>query len=193
MEGKALVLAIRFSTRHPGVKFAITALIMSLLIALAAMAYWVPAYQGYAGLEEKISDQRNYIYTTEQNKKLAEFYARSKKSLHIMDKKLGSNKSQADHVKLLDKMLKKRRMKVVNETFETEKLTGGYVKLSQELSLQGDYGDLRRFLIDLDDLPTWTVVQELRIEKLHSYGSMIKAMLRMSTYSVESKQDTGDA
>lgn len=193
MDWKSIILAFRYAMRHPAVRLAGLGLGIGFLFTLAALVYWVPEYQEYTGLDEKISSQRKQIYVSEQGKRIAELYNRSKKTLNKLDKKLAANKSQADHVKLLDKMLRNRRLTVVNETFETEKLDDGYVRLSQELSIQGDYSNLRKFLIDLDRLPTWTVVQDLRIEKLHSYGSKVKAVVRMATWRREGKQKNAGA
>lgn len=183
---KMLVLSIRFSGRHPLVRVALFSVLVGFISLAVVLMAWAPAHLKNAKLENDVNTQREIISKAEYNKKFSSLYARSKKTFHAINKKLNKQHSQSEHVKQLDKMLQKRRIRVVNEVYDSEKTPGGYTKLSQELSVQGDYGDLRRFIIELDGLPSWTIIQELRIEKLNSYSSKIKAVLKMATYYAES-------
>ncbi|MDH5180203.1 MAG: type 4a pilus biogenesis protein PilO [Gammaproteobacteria bacterium] len=181
-------LPIRYALRHPVVRLSAYAWGGGLLVAVCATLYWMPKYTAWLELDKQVSAQRQQIYTNERQQRIADLLARSRKSFQTLEKKLSSGRSQSDHVKELDKLLRNRRLTVMNETFTTTSLEGGYVRLTQELSVQGDYLDLRKFLLDLDRLPSWTVVQDIRIEKLHSYGSRIKAVLKMATYRRDEKQ-----
>lgn len=179
------MLAIRFAGRHPAVRMGLLSVALGFALLGIGLMFWLPAHFKNTSLENDVQAQREVIARNEQNTKFSSLYARSKKTFHAINRKLNRKHSQSEHVKQLDKMLRNRRITVVNEVYDSEKSSGGYTKLSQELSVQGDYADLRRFLVELDNLPSWTIVQDLRIEKLHSFGSKIKAVLKMVTYYAE--------
>lgn len=185
MNIKAYIPAVKYAMNHPGVKTTGLVMLACIVLLIIALIIWVPFYIKHLNLSSTIEGYRNSIYASQNEKRIAKIYSRSNKTVNKIYKKLGSKKGQAEHVKLLDKILQKRRLTVVNETFETEEREDGYFVLTQELAIHGDYLSLRKFILELDRLPTWTVVQALKIEKLHSYGSKVKAVLKMSTYRIE--------
>lgn len=182
---KPLMLSIRLSGRHPGVRVGIIASMICLVLMLGSLAFWLPAFMTNTGLVSDVQQQRDIISQYEYNKKFSSLYARSKRTFQSINNKLNAKHSQSAHVKQLDKMLRSRQIKVLNEVYDSEKTAAGYTRLSQELSLQGNYGELRKFMIELNRLPSWTIVQELRIEKQHTYSGMIKAVLKLVTYYAE--------
>lgn len=184
-EWKTFLIALRYAGRHAGIRLALLCLSGSLLLLLLSTAIWGPLYYRYSGLQHEVQAMISTMAEHEKNRKFSSIYARSKQSMHEISLKLNRKLNQSEHVKQLDKMLRDRRINVINEVYDSEKLTQGYTRLSQELLLQGGYKELRQFLMDLDSLPSWTVVQEIRIEKNTASGANIKAGLKMVTYYVE--------
>jgi Tfp pilus assembly protein PilO len=82
-------------------------------------------------------------------------------------------------------------VRIVSETYE-EGRGGAQPMLNAELSVQGGYPALRDFLHDLSTLPTWSEVQEVRLESVLGAGTQ-KGRIRVMTYrraSAESAKPT---
>jgi hypothetical protein len=72
-------------------------------------------------------------------------------------------------------------VKILSEAYEEGKAKDDYMPFVHELTLQGGYAELRRFLVALQDLPTFTVVQDAVMSRAGN-AAVIKAQLRMHTY-----------
>lgn len=176
--------SLRYSLRHPIVRASIIAnLVVWGIILITLVAYWRPAERQTNNLtktiEQKRRETRNAIYA----ENVAQAYAKSAKEVVALEKKLNIDAAQASLVKNLGLLAKKENAKILSEAYEEGKEQGDYIPLHLQLTLQGNYISLRKFILGLETLPTWSMVQEVTLSRESENGNEnIKAYLRLITY-----------
>lgn len=171
-----------FSLRHPRVRASIAALMVSvLLLVITGYGYWWPAREAVESLRTRIDDKRQEVFNADFSAKLAQVSGRAAQQVVLIEHKLDASATQAVLVQNLEALARRHNVKIISEAYEEGKSKDGYSSFVHELTLQAAYPDLRSFISGLQELPTFTVVQEAMLG--HSASSFaIKAQLNLITY-----------
>ena len=171
-----------FSLRHPRVRASIVGLMVTVLIGLTiGMAYWWPITHTANRLKADIEDRRREISSAEYQARLARASGDAAWQMAMIEKKLDTSFTQAFLVQSMAALAHRNNVMIVSEAYEEGKAKDGYSPLVHELSVQAGYAELRSFLVGVQQLPTFTIVQEAVLSRA-SNSSVIKAQLSIITY-----------
>ncbi len=179
----AVVEHLLYAARHPLVKAGILACgVSGVIFLVVGVGYWWPVQRDYRNLVESIQTQRKAVVDTLHAANVAQSYRRALEGIAVLEKKLDYVSGQAELVRNLGRLAKKRGVKILSESYEEGKARSGYVPLYLNLTLKGGYRGLRKFLLDVPTLPSWSVVQEVRFERSRGGSRLIKGYIRLITY-----------
>jgi len=172
---------LRHSARHPWARGGLRACALGAALLAASLAAWWPAQRGNAALETEIAAKRRTLSQTRQAQELVGAYAKAAKEVALLERKLEHAATQAQLVESFARLAARHGVKVVGETYDEGRSAAAQTGLSAELSVQGAYPALRDFLRELSALPTWSEVQEVRLETARESG-LQKGRIRIMTY-----------
>ncbi len=150
-------------------------------LLLVAVAVWWPAQHERAKLEDTIGGKRRELVQAQQADELLRAYGKARKEVALLEKKLEHAATQSQLVENFARLARKHGVKIVSETYEEGRAAGAQPMLNAELSVQGGYPALRDFLHDVSALPTWSEVQEVRLESVQGAATQ-KGRIRVMTY-----------
>ncbi len=181
---------LRYARRHPGVKLALGAAALSLVLTSAlAVSYWRPAQQRHADLTARAHALRAEVAATLRARELARAYAAAQQDLERVRERLAAGAGQAQLVNRLYRLARERGVAILSESNQEGRARGGYVPLVQELALAGDYRGVRGFLQDACALPTWTVIREVRLSRKRAAPRRLRAVVTLATYRERSADE----
>lgn len=178
---------LRYASRHPLARagaWALAAAGASMIVALGA---WWPAHREAAALDERLAAKRRALADARRGDELLAAYVRASQDVASLEKKLRYAATQSQLVQDFARLARRHGVKIVSETYEEAR--GPQPSLSAELAVQGDYPALRDFVRDLSALPTWSEVQEVRLESAQGAASQ-RGRIRIVTYR-QAPADTG--
>jgi hypothetical protein len=171
-----------YSLQHPRVRAGLIAATSAVFIALVVgMVYWWPAWSTVKTLNEQIDQRRRQAVEASFSIKIEQQSKRAALHVEQIEKKLAASGTQVNLVQNLGKLARQFNVRILSETYEKGKAKDGYMPFVHEILLQGNYADLRQFLIALQELPTFTVVQDAVMSRTGD-TAVVKAQLRMITY-----------
>jgi Tfp pilus assembly protein PilO len=174
---------LRHSARHPWARGGLRACALGAVLLAAAAAAWWPVQRESAALEDEIAAKRSALSQARQAHELSGAYAKAAKEVAVLERKLQHAATQAQLVENFARLARKHGVKIVSETYDEGRGASAQSGLSAELSVQAGYPALRDFLRDLSALPTWSEVQEVRLETATgSAMPMQKGRIRIMTY-----------
>lgn len=174
---------VRISLRHPVVRLGLGAGGVGVLLALVvAGSQWWPVYHHAENLKIKIDLTRRQAVERSYGAQLSKIYARTAEQITEIEKKLNTPTVQVSLLDHLNQLARKHGVRILSESYEEGKAQSGYAPLFHEITLQGRYPQLRKFLLDTGSLPTLSVVQEAALNRGDGAGRSIKAQLRIVTY-----------
>jgi Tfp pilus assembly protein PilO len=172
---------LRSSARHPWARGGLRACMLAGATVAVALAAWWPVEHERAVLEDQVGAKRRALAQARQAHGLLEAYTKAAKDVALLEKKLEYAATQAQLVENFSRLAGRHGVKILSETYDEGR--GGAVQsgLSAELSVQGSFPALRDFLRDLSALPTWSEVQEVRLETVQGSATQ-KGRIRVVTY-----------
>lgn len=174
---------LRYSLRHPMVRAGIVTGIAALgMLVIMAAALWWPVRSEVNTLRDEIDATRRQAVERLYGAQLAQMYGRTQEQIVVLETKLNTQTVQVSLLNHLSQLAKKHRVRILSESYEEGKPQTGYAPLYHEITLQGTYPRVRRFLLDLGTLPTLSLVQEAALSRSGNSGRSIKAQLRIVTY-----------
>ena len=184
---KGRLADLRYGARHPWARAGLRAGAAAATLALLALAVWWPAQRERTALEDKIQSKRRDLVQAKQADELLGAYARALKDVALLEKKLQNAATQAQLVENFARLARHRGVRIITETYEEGRGAGAHPSLNTELAVQADYPALRDFLRDLSTLPTWSEVQEVRLESVQGAATQ-KGRIRIVTYRHPAQQ-----
>jgi len=175
------VADLRYSARHPWARAGLWTCAVAAVLMLVAVAVWWPERHDRAALEDAIAGKRRELVQARQADELLRTYAQARKEVALLEKKLEHAATQSQLVENFARLARKHGVKIVSETYEEGRAAGAQPMLNAELSVQGGYRALRDFLQDVSTLPTWSEVQEVRLESVQGAATQ-KGRIRVMTY-----------
>ena len=170
---------LRYAARHPVARAGLWAAAAAATIALVALAFWWPVHRDAASLEDRIAAKRRELAGARQSHELLAAYTKASKDVATLEKKLQHAATQSQLVENFARLARRHGVKIMSETYEDAR--GAQPALSAELTVQGEYPALRDFLRELSALPTWSEVQEVRLESVQGTGAQ-RGRIRIVTY-----------
>ena len=171
-----------FSIRHPWVRASVIGFVVSALLALiVGMAYWWPITHAAHRLQTQIDERRREISSADYNARLAQAAGYSAQQIELIEKELDTSVTQAVLVQNMAVLARLKNVKIVSEAYEEGKTKDGYSPLVHELTVQAGYSELRSFIAGIQQLPSFTIVQEAVLSR-SSNSITIKAQLNIVTY-----------
>jgi hypothetical protein len=169
---------------HPKVKRAAWTAVISLTLDLLILVFfWYPAARVHGEVQREISRYRQAREEASRARATVEIYAGLEKRVSVLESKWQEPVSQSDLIGSLGRLASRDKLKVVSQDFDLAATPGAGKFFKQNLSLDGSYPSLRRFLADLEGLPTLTVVKQARLERTGEKDGRLRANLQLSTYS----------
>lgn len=182
MKLAALKEDFHFSLRYPRVRACIAVLLISALMGLTiALVYWWPMARTASYLKAEIDDRSREISSVESSIRLAQASSYAIQQMALIEKKLDSSFTQAALVQNIAALAHRHNVLIVSEAYEEGKTKDGYSPLVHEIAVQAGYSELRGFIAGMQQLPTFTIVQEAVLSR-SSNSSAIKAQLKIITY-----------
>ena len=172
---------LRYSARHPWARAGARTCAVTATLMLVAAAVWWPERHEQAALEDKIASKRSELVETKQTDELLRAYAQARKEVALLEEKLEHAVTQSQLVENFARLARKNGVKIVSLTYEDGRAAGAQRMLGTELAVQGGYPALRDFLRDVSALPTWSEVQEVRLESVQGAPTQ-KGRIRVMTY-----------
>lgn len=174
---------LRYALRHRAVRYAALASLVSAFLSAAALAaYWWPAWRTHSALEQAISAKRHAVVAAMSAQEVKKAYESAAKALPVIEHKLSMSRGQSDVVDQLNRLARKRGIRIISESYEEGKAKSAFVPLYLDIALQGSYAEMRGFLADVATLSAWGEVQEVRMEGVRGTPGSVKAHLRLVMY-----------
>jgi Tfp pilus assembly protein PilO len=169
---------LRYVLRHPRVRAALMATVMSMaILLLVVLAYWLPARHASQSLADEIDHYRLIAHDKRYSAELAVAAMRASAQVAEAEKKLDQNAVQSVLVQHLSQLAKRHGLRILTSNYDEGKAQDGFQPTSHELTVQGGYSGLRGFLADIPSLPTLTVVEDCSITRNREGGSLKATML----------------
>jgi hypothetical protein len=172
---------LRYGARHPWARAGLWVCAVAAALTCVALALWWPAQREHSALEDGIAGKRRELVQAQQADELLSAYARASKESALLEKKLQHAATQSQLVESFARLARHHGVKILTETYEEGRGAGAQPTLSTELTVQAAYPGLRDFLRDLSALPTWSEVQEVRLESVQGAAAQ-KGRIRIVTY-----------
>ena len=175
------VADLRYSARHPWARAGLWTCAGTAALMLAVVAVWWPENHERAALEDTIAGKRRELVQARQADELLRAFAQARKEVALLENKLEHAATQSQLVENFARLARRHGVKIVSETYEEGRAAGAQPVLNAELSVQGGYPALRDFLQDVSALPTWSEVQDVRLESVQGAATQ-KGRIRVMTY-----------
>jgi len=172
---------LAYSARHPWARAGLCAALAAAVALAAALAAWWPLQNEHRALEEEISAQRRALARARESEELARAYRQAEKDAASLERKLQHGATQAQLVQGFARLARRHGVKIVSETYEEGRNAAAQPALNAELAVEAGYPALRDFVRELSALPTWSEVQEVRIESAPG-GAAQRGRIRIVTY-----------
>lgn len=173
---------IYFAFRHPRVRVGVAGLaFFGILTLVVGGGYWWPSIHTVNQLKSELDARRHEIARAEYTAKLQQVSSSAVLKIKQIEKKLDTPVTQATVLQNMEGLARQSHVKILSSSYEEGKVKDGYSPLVSELTVQADYSSLRLFIEGIQDLPTFTVVQEAVLNRSPS-SSDIKAQLTVVTY-----------
>lgn len=171
-----------FALRHPRVRASAAVFVIAVLLGVSVgFAYWWPIVSNVDELNAAIDDRQQEIASLEYSLRLVKSSGYATRQVDLIEKKLASTFTQAALVQNLATLARQNKVRIISEAYEEGKAKSGYSTLVHEITVQARYSELRSFIAGLQNLPTFTIVQEANFSR-SSNPAVIKAHLSIITY-----------
>lgn len=181
MNAQAWLGELRYSARHPLARTGRWVLAGGAVCMVVALAVWWPAQRTDRALQEQIDDKRRMLVEMRQADELIRLYTLAQQVVPVLEKKLEQRVSQVQFVEGLAGAARKHGVRIVSENYDGVRGEGSEATMVADLTVQGSYRGIRDFLREFSNLPMWTDVQEVRLERARG-SALVKGRIRVATY-----------
>lgn len=174
------LMQFKFTFRHPVVWFGGIAVIVAVAaLVLTTFFYWYPEAKSNIKSKNDINNLRNKHILANSLNSLSHTYYASEKLLNKIEGKLVSSAGLAEFTNELHKLASRNNVKITISSSGIQEKES-YKLLNQELTIKGRYSEMRKFILGLKDMPTWTLVKEVRFKKINSSDDLIGEFVLVS-------------
>lgn len=173
---------LRYAVRFPATRYALWGLpVVLLLLLIVWLALWWPVAAEHAALSRAVAESRQNVKSLIQINALRDEYRKTLQVVESIENKLEKTIPLSEYVERLNVLAGESGVQILNESRQVGKVQKGYLPVYQELVLEANYASVRRFLSGLSSLPTWTVVNEMRLDKQRD-SNQLEANLVLVTF-----------
>ncbi|MFP4610485.1 MAG: type II secretion system protein GspM [Thiohalophilus sp.] len=173
---------LRYTARFPATRYALLVLpAVFLLLFIVWLGIWRPVAVEHARLSASVAETRQTLMSLMRLNELHDEYQYTLKAVEEIETKLERVIPLSEYVERLNALARESEVQIINESRQVGKAQEGYLPVYQELVLETGYASLRQFLSGLSSLPTWTVVNEMRLDKQRD-SDLLKANLVLVTF-----------
>lgn len=175
--------AILFSLRQKKIKHSLYALVGAVVVYMMVYgALWHPAMTEYQKINDEIAQTKRLVITQMAHNKMAERYPTLLASTQNTFEKINTPTLQSAFNEKMSQLVNKHRIHVLNETNVAGVSKKGFTPLLQEMTLQGEYTEIKAFLTELDTLPYWTEIQNINISRISVSSQEVNATVLIKIY-----------
>lgn len=194
MDSRHLNKVITYAFKAPLVRWGVASMLLcGLMLTLVYLFVWQPLAEDQRDLVSQVNTQRSEIVRLSQQAVTQKAYEKTLIDIGAIESKLNSNFKQADIINNLYRIAGRYRVQILNESYKENKKSDGFLELEQEIIVSAKYEGLRKFLIALHSLPTWTVVGETQIDRSKAEDGQVKAVLKLQTYRATVATNSSEA
>lgn len=189
MMSMQLLPQLRLATRFPYNRLGVRVLpVVFGVFLLMLIVIWWPVASKHNGLSEQAASMRTELISVIRLNELSNEYKQARQAVQQVESKLDRVIPLSEFVERLNNLAQQNQVQIISESRTIGKIRSGYLPIYQELNIEADYTSIRRFLAGLSNLPTWTLVQELRLTRQKNTTNL-KASLTLVTF----QKQTGEA
>lgn len=183
-----LLQQLRYAARFPLTRYGLFALpVALLLLAIIWLWLWRPLAVQHDELGRSVNDTRQELLAMIRLNELRNDYESTLHAVEAIEAKLERVIPLSEYVERLNRLAREHDVQIINESRQTGRVQGNYQPIYQELVLEAKYESIRRFLSGLSSLPTWTVVNEMRLDKQRN-SRLLKASLMLVTFQKQAAE-----
>lgn len=161
-----VVTHVLFTFRHPVIRSGgIAVVVTASIFVISLLVFWYPSSSKHNEIQQDIDHLNNKLVALRQLNNLSHTYYATEKTLKKVEKKLDTSISLAEFTNALYKLASKNSIKIISKSSRDMQEKQDYKILYQELTLQGKYKSMRRFMLGLREMPVWTLIKEARLKK----------------------------
>ena len=173
---------VMYAARFPATRYALFVLPAVLLVLLAIwLLLWRPVVSQHVELQTSVNETRNSLISLMHLQEMRDDYDKTLQAVEAVETKLEQVIPLSEYVERLNSLAQQHQVQIINESRQTGRVQDDYLPIYQELVLEAGYESIRRFLSGLSSLPTWTVVNELRLDRQRE-SRLLKANLVLVTF-----------
>jgi hypothetical protein len=177
-----------YALKHPQVRRAAGAAIGGVVLAFLMMAlFWWPVAQVHHGLEKSIEHFRQAQRDTIRSNETALNYRQLLQRSGLLETRWATPVSESSLIESLGQLASQNQLKVLSQDFVETPGKEGREVFQQNLSLNGTYPALRRFLSGLENLPTLTIIRQIRLERSEDKSARVRADIQLTTFAKNGK------
>lgn len=157
---------VLFTFRHPVIRNGgIAVVVTASIFVISLLVFWYPSSSEHIEIQQDIDHLNNKLLSLRQLNNLSYSYYATEKTLRKVEKKLGTSISLSEFTNALYRLASKNNVKIISKSSRDMQEKKDYKILYQELTLQGNYKSMRRFILSLRKMPVWTLIKEARLKK----------------------------
>lgn len=174
--------AWRYTTCHPQVRRAFGVFLACGVVTLVAFLSGLPALRESRAIESALAARYDEAARERGHAALVRAVRQATLDVEAIEKKLATRAVQTALVNQLNAIARRHGVRVVNSSYEESKGGDGNRMLLHELTAEGEYAALRKFVTDLRTLSTFTVIREASFTAPGGHASLLTARFRLATY-----------
>lgn len=173
-----------YSLKHPRVKRVVVVLTVLLVVDIFLLGvYWWPAAWHHHEIQKQIDDYISRKAEAQQVGEMAGLYTLLLKRVKTLESKLQTASTQSELIESLTRLASQNGLRIISQDFDTTKNNrAGFTSFKQNITLAGGYSSIRRYMIDLENLPTLTIVQQARLERAGDTNNQVRATFQLLTF-----------
>ncbi len=171
-----------YSLRHSQVRMAVRVSGVVWVLCLIVLIFSIPVFYRHEKIQQELNSRIEERELMKRAGRVFGDYARMIERVNAIEKKWSASTGQAQLIQELNRLCARNDLKMISDDFEPERSGQAEDRLTQEVVVRGSYSDFRRFLLDVEGLPTLTVVTETRLESGGNKPGLVRATLRLVTY-----------
>lgn len=156
--------------------------LLTLILAMVALALWWPAQSRQHDLSRELRDLSRLHADMERAMTLARQVQTTRTALARLEEQLARGVEQAEWIESVARIASSRQLRVLSQSVEEDKPRDGYQPLMLTVSVAGGYRGLRELLLAVSELPMLCVIHELRIEAAKDQAAPLRAQLKLLAF-----------
>lgn len=177
----SVLYSFLYTLKHRSVKRVLIAAGILLAVDFLLFGFfWWPAAWHHHELQKQIDQVRFHQQEAQQALETAQDYVSLTKLSKSLESKLETPTTQSKLIEFLTRLASQNSLKVISQDFDSKE-EGPAGAFKQNVNLEGTYTSVRHYLSDLENLPTLTLVRQIRMESAGEESGRVRVFLTLLT------------